>query len=284
MLGLSEIDRSLLQRLEEVGYSAPSLARGFGAGQQNCLSQLTLPPGSCQWIVARNLLEHAPDPKTFVEQLRNWLAPEGLLLLEVPQSDELLRLRDYSLLWEEHQTYFTRATMANTLQRWGLSLVDCWSYPQAHQDCLMSIWRQGQGELTKGDGELEVGYGEDFQRVKTATANHVRELKQSHPKIALLGSGHLACTYVHLMEIAPWLDFIVDDDPIRQGLKFPGTDLAIVGSQVLLEQEVTLCLLGVNPQNQPAVYARQRAYLDSGGRFLSIFPDRQAKGFLGSGT
>ena len=90
--------------------------------------------------------------------------------------------------------------------------------------------------------------------------------------IAIFGAGHLTIAFLSIMEITDFVKYVIDDNPNKKGMRMPVGDLPIVGSEVLYNNEIKFCLLGLNPQNQPKVIEKHRAYTDSGGIFGSIFP------------
>jgi hypothetical protein len=89
----------------------------------------------------------------------------------------------------------------------------------------------------------------------------------------MFGAGHLAVTFLTIMNAPGLIDFVVDDNPNKRGLFMPGSRLPIVGSDVLhASPDVTLCLLGLNPLSEQKVMDRQAAFTARGGVFKSVFP------------
>ena len=68
------------------------------------------------------------------------------------------------------------------------------------------------------------------------------------------------------------IEFIIDDNPHKRGLYMPGSHLPIVASSALLEHDITLCLLSLNPIGEENVIAKNAAFAEHGGTFASIFP------------
>jgi carbamoyl-phosphate synthase large subunit len=80
--------------------------------------------GPFELIVMYAFLEHVPDPVALLAQLRTHLAPGGRVALVVPDADLFLKEGDASILFHEHYSYFTAATLAATLRRADASSVD----------------------------------------------------------------------------------------------------------------------------------------------------------------
>ncbi len=52
----------------------------------------------------------------------------------------------------------------------------------------------------------------------------------------------------------------------------PGSRLPIFESRALVERHIRLCLLSVAPESEERVIERNTTFVQSGGRFASIFP------------
>jgi len=80
--------------------------------------------GPFELIVMYAFLEHVPDPLTLIAQVRGHLAPGGRVALVVPDAEPFLEEGDASILFHEHYSYFTAATLAATLHRAGARSVN----------------------------------------------------------------------------------------------------------------------------------------------------------------
>ena len=73
-----------------------------------------------------DVLEHVRSPAETLELVRKWLAPGGLLFLNVPSSDSLtarLMGRHWVLLLREHLWYFSRTSIHRLLGQAGFELI-----------------------------------------------------------------------------------------------------------------------------------------------------------------
>ena len=74
------------------------------------------------------------------------------------------------------------------------------------------------------------------------------------------------------MGVADLIDFVIDDNPNKRGMSMPIGNLRILGSESLYSHDVRVCLLSLNPSNQPKVIEKHIQFVSQGGRFASIFP------------
>jgi hypothetical protein len=291
--GVSFKDDSTLARLERLGFrSSWRLEQGAdlgitapGAGVetvQRCLVPETAQraasaKGRADLLVVRHILEHAHDLNAFMSSLKELAAPEGYIVIEVPDCARAFANHDITTLWEEHPIYFTPNSLRRVIEGCGFKVVEFLSYPYAFENSLVAVVRgdgllQAPPRATAGQ-EIMQAYGAAFPRVRRGMVDFLEDFNRRQGPVALFGAGHLACTYVNLLGIGSQLRCIVDDNPHKQGLALPGSRLPIAGSRALMEQGIRLCLLSLSPEIEDKVIEKNRAFLESGGIFASIFPE-----------
>lgn len=92
------------------------------------LADLDLSP-ACQVVSMLDVLEHVPYPKPFLQKAVSLLAPGGVCLLSMPNSDQILwdflSLNNTNPYWGEIEHYhnFSRARLYDLLQEVGLTPV-----------------------------------------------------------------------------------------------------------------------------------------------------------------
>jgi len=293
--GVSSKDETLLERLSRLGFRDTyrlDLARDLdvhtpSAGVETVQDRLTPERAVAlraarprpQVIVARHILEHAYDLRGFLDALVVLLATEGYLVLEVPDCRAGFALCDYTTVWEEHVAYFTPATFPKVFEHVAHAMVRFQSFPDRLENVLVGIGRAassspaGQTCPDPGDDRAAI---QAFSEGLAAQRRHVDALladrRRPTEAVAILGAGHRACAFVNFLGLRDRISFVADDDPHKQGLFMPGSRLTVRGPQALLEENVGLCLLSVNPEVEAKVIERNRMLLERGGRFLSIFP------------
>jgi hypothetical protein len=76
---------------------------------------------------------------------------------------------------------------------------------------------------------------------------------------------------VNLYGLSDLIDWVIDDNPQKQGTYLPGSCLPVVSSSILQDRRIDFCLLALNPDHEAAVIASQPHFASRGGHFLSIF-------------
>jgi hypothetical protein len=293
--GVSFKDDSLLRRLRERGLPQtwrldPQRDLGIaeqGVGVETIQDQLTVEAatkiarshGKADVVIARHIWEHASDPFEFVSALKAMMSPGGYLVLEIPDCERALTTCDYSTVWEEHSLYFTPATFRSAILLSGLAIERFECFPYTLENSLVAIAKLDQSNVRTFPSEEIVREEKRRAQVFASGLATQREKIGSYfaryrndGGIAILGAGHLACTFINLLDLKEHIDFLVDDNPHKRGLFMPGSRLPIHDPQALLERNIKLCLLSVAAEIEERVIGKNQAFVAAGGTFASIFP------------
>jgi hypothetical protein len=289
--GLTYKDESTLRRLRDLGPADTWLAdRRLDLGVEHPLGgiesiqhNLTGAAGERMLrrherpdvVILRHVLEHAHDIHALLDCLRRLVAPGGYLVFEVPDAVRALERCDYSTVWEEHVFYFTPATLRQCFTLAGFEVVDLTSHHYTLENSLVVIVRPCAG---RHEPLSAAEVGRETERMSRFVECYPREravraARLGQGRTALLGAGHHGAAFINLFGLERAIDFVVDDDPRKQGLYMPGSRLPIVASSELLERGVRLCLMTVRPEMESAVVRRNEAFTARGGCLASIFPD-----------
>lgn len=294
--GYSFKDSSLLQRLERLGYSKSWILDPADdlevvdtcASIETYQSKMSIKRsdliskrrGKADVFIARHVLEHAYNLDIFLEAVKKLVHEDGYLIFEVPDCRKPLELGDPTMAWEEHLYYFTSLTFRQLLMRNGLSFVSYKVINYPLEDCLLAIVKISNAQLTCLPDSLE--YEIELERFKRY-ANLIKDRKKSiqklmmliatkFGKVAIFGAGHASVAFLSYMGISHLVKYVVDDNPNKNALVMPIGGIQIVGSEILNNDTLRVCLLALNPQNQQKVIEKNSRFMERRGIFSSIFP------------
>lgn len=153
ILGLSDKDRTLLQRISELNnipfsdidmFSHPLLDAQVKPGVevvQAAMSTVSASEATSKTtydlVVARHILEHTSDTRAFLAKLKQLIGGEGAALIEVPDNEKAFKTGQHTVIWEEHSLYFTEFTLNALLEANGLKVLSFQRYPMALEDILI---------------------------------------------------------------------------------------------------------------------------------------------------
>jgi hypothetical protein len=247
--------------------------------------------GAADVFIVRHVVEHAYNLPEFIQAIRLLTKPEGYIVWELPDCERALSLGDCTTIWEEHIFYFTSFTFQQLLQATGFSMVHYESVPYALENSLIAIVQETPAGTVAETADknaiakevnLARNFAVNFQHRREKVQQKLAAIRQEEGAIALFGAGHLTVAFLSLIEVTDLIDWVIDDNPHKKGMRMPVGNLDIVGSEILYRENIRVCLLGLNPQNQPKVMAKHQQFIEEGGVFASIFPgsDRSLENLL----
>lgn len=108
--------------------SADLVARGKSRGlqiEQGTIENHTFQPGSFDMVCLWDVIEHLPDPKAALIEIRKLLKPDGILLINFPDigtTQAKLAGKRYWWILSVHLHHFTRDSIRNICDRTGFEV------------------------------------------------------------------------------------------------------------------------------------------------------------------
>ena len=292
-LGTGPFEEPLLARLSARGLSTAALELDIAPAQgrypyletwqaglnREQLAAEAVRLGTFDLVSCRYIVEHTPAPVQALEALKHLLSPDGLLLIEVPDSSKFLAARDYSFLWEEHSCYFVEDSLRRLAETAGFRVRKLLRYPGVLEDALVAALQVADTPPSETTGRIS-GSSILFDAYRDHFAPARKRLRQrltaaagsARDGVALFGIGHHAIMFANAFDVADMIALAVDDDPDKAGFFPPGFRVPVVGSQALFENaRITTCLFAVAPHIQAKVQARLAPLAARGVKFRSIY-------------
>lgn len=195
-------------------------------------------------INAQNVFAHTDYPLEFLEMCRDLMHDESILIVQTSQAD-MIKNNEFDTIYHEHLSFFCANSMNELAKRAGLYLFDIRKTP-IHGNSYMFVFskipRGSQILMKVLDEEREIGLQQAETYTAYAAKSHqvVEELKEAIRDyrgqgyvIAGYGAAAKGMTLLNFGEIQ--LDFVIDDNPLKQGLFTPGTHIPVVSSEILQE-------------------------------------------------
>jgi 2-polyprenyl-3-methyl-5-hydroxy-6-metoxy-1,4-benzoquinol methylase len=201
-------------------------------------------------ITAQNVCAHNPDPLGFLQSCRNLMREDTLLFVQTSQADMVLH-NEFDTIYHEHINFFNANSMFKLAQRAGLHLVDVVKTPIHGNSYIfvlsLSNSRQHhvQNIIAMEEPLLKTNtyqaWRDTVESNMAALKFHVDQYRKQGYRLVGYGAAAKGNTLLNYAELD--LDFIVDDNPLKQGLYTPGRAIPIVGIeqvQALTQQDRVL--------------------------------------------
>jgi len=183
-------------------------------------------------IVSREVMEHVPDPIDFLRNIRKFLKNEGVVLIEIPNGEKMLKESRYYDLFPDHLSYFTRETLTLAMLLSGFKDVEI--YYGMDDEFIYATAKNN----TPNTLDLNIAFksiSDDFN-ILTETYNHIVVWGAGGKGIATLGS----------LDDASKIKYVVDADLFKQGKYLPSSGLFVKPIEDLFKDEKVDALVITN--------------------------------------
>jgi len=225
----------------------PTVNGFFG---KDVVEEILAEDGQADLITATNVFAHVDDIEGLTENVKRLLNPGGVLVIEVPYLPVMLRSGTFDLVYHEHLSYFSVAPLVTFFESMGMEVFRVDDVQSHGGSIRVSVQRQNGGhavdqsvaahlndERDLGDAAVYSDFGARVSQVVGEFAAELKDLKSQGFRLAGYAAPAKASTLLGFAEIGgDVLDYIVDDNPLKQGRYVPGTGIPIVSSSILREQ------------------------------------------------
>ena len=207
-------------------------------------------------------LMHAADQSGALGERVARVATGGVLLLQYHSLNTIVRCGQWNVLRHGHYAYYSTSALAEMLAAKGFSPRMAWHFELYGGTVLLAATPR-PGTYLGQDGSVEEILAEEdqvgardpsvvggLQRYSEARANALHDwlVAQRASGRTVLGYGAASRAVALLLRAGTdraLLPAVVDASPAKQGLRMPGTDIPVVGPDVLRAQRPDAVLLFV---------------------------------------
>jgi hypothetical protein len=251
---------------------------------QNLLSSY----GPAKYITSHNACAHIDNLFDIVKGVELWLADDGVFVLEVGYLVDIYSNTWFDTIYHEHLDFHTVAPFQKLFERVGMEVIGVERISMQGGSIRLMAQKKG-GKFKKETSvdtliKLEHKIGLDrveslfnfevkINLVRERLLKLVRSIKADGKTIAGFGAPTKATTLMaHFKLDESILDFIVDDNPLKQGLYTPITHIPVLSSNALYERKPDYVLILAWNFAEPIMKIHKR-YSDEIGRFILPMPN-----------
>ena len=216
--------------------------------------------GAADIVTGSNAFPHNDNPGIILEASRELLKDKGHLCLEVMYAGALLEKLQWDSMYHEHLSYFCLSTIETLLNRYGFHAVHAEIVPM-HAGSLRVVAAVDPTEYPDGSViemlrmEHDNGYqnvdtwrkfSDDVRRQIFVVKNTLFCLTHGGygdcPTVAAYGAAGRATMWLNTCNM-DYLEYIVDESPLRAGKLMPGVHTPIVYPDEFRKRPPDYCLV-----------------------------------------
>jgi len=189
-------------------------------------------------IYAQNVFAHQDDPETFLKLCKQVMGTSSLLFIQNSQS-AMIANNEFDTIYHEHRNFFNVLSMRTLAQNVGLNLIDVFR-GTIHGGSDIFVFSNYRSSPARIQGLVDMERAAGLHDIKTYTdwATRARETteqlamvldgqrKYHNHLIVGYGAPAKGNTLLNYGKIS--LDFIIDDNPLKQGKFTPGQSIPVV--------------------------------------------------------
>jgi len=234
-------------------------------------------------VVAQNAFAHNPDPVTYLKLLQPLMKTNGLFFIQTSQSD-MIRNGEFDTIYHEHVNFYNVNSMNELCRRAGWYLIDVIKTPIHGTSYVFVLGlRNNRPEhiknLIAGESDLlskhtYVNWEKRVSYIAEEFNSRIKMFKEHGYHIVGYGAAAKGMTLLNFANIK--LDYIIDDNPNKQGTYSPGQNIPVVSIEHLEtyqnDQKILFVPLAWNffTEIKNKILGKRN---NSNDRFLRYFPE-----------
>jgi SAM-dependent methyltransferase len=243
--------------------------------------------GPAAVISATNTFNHIDDLHAFMEAVGILLSTNGAFVIEVPWAKQILEGDQFDNIYHEHMSELSLLSIVRLGEATGFDVVDVTKLP-VHGGSMRVFMRRTAlrrvpapivAEMLEEERGVGLTRRESFEafaaRVNSLgeeLTQFLSQLRDAGKSVAGYGAPAKGTTLTNYFRIGPELvEFLVDKNPLKQGLYSPGMHIPILPPGAIAERRPDyLLVLAWNFFDE--IREQMAEFEDAGGKFIVPLP------------
>ncbi len=215
-------------------------------------------------LLASNVFAHSDDLKSMAESMKKLIKPKGKIIIEVQYLLNTIKDLTFDNIYHEHTNYWSLSTLNIFFKNINLKLFKVEKinthggslrvYVSQEQDILIDIsvetLLKEEEDFGLRDISTYLDFGRKVKNLKNTVIENLKILKRKHPIIVGYGAPAKATTALNFFNITKEIDFIVEDNILKQGKFVPGVNIPIVSKSKIKDKKIPVLVLAWNFFNE----------------------------------
>ncbi len=188
-------------------------------------------------IIFQNSFAHNPDPYNLLINIKKIMHSRSTLIIQTSQADMCIN-NEFDTIYHEHINFFNVKSMSHLIARAGLKLHNVQKKPIHGTSYLFVIkFKSSSKEISKAikkESHLNHIFYKKWGQSCSLIVNKIkRKIKKIKKKNIIIGYGAAAKanTFLNFSKIK--LDYIIDDNQLKQNKYCPGSKIPIKSKNIL---------------------------------------------------
>ncbi len=245
--------------------------------------------GKAKVLIGNNVIAHIDDLDDLAVAVTNLLDDDGVFVFEVPHALTMQEKVEFDTIYHEHLSYFSLRAVTAWLRRHGLEVFDVKQVSVHGGSIRVHAARAGKQQRNASVDDVvaaETAAGLDsgsgwkqfaarVAAIRTGLPRLLDQLRADGARVAAYGAAAKGNTLLCTCGLdGRDLRYVVDKNPLKQGLLTPGSRLRVVSLEALQKEPVDV-LLVLAWNFLPEIQQQLARWRSGGGRFVVPLPQPQ---------
>ncbi len=242
--------------------------------------------GKFDFIFARNVIAHVPNPNTVFKGISENLNNNGIAILEFPHLQPIIKKKQYDNIFHEHRGYHSIKSILDLCKKNNLYLVEAEKIESQGGSLRCQISKNKNLKIGKSVNKIlnvEVknklfnkkklmSFEKEIKNHKNKLHSLLNSLKKKGKKISIYGASGKVQALMQFCEINNKLiDYVFDKSKLKINRYTPGTNIKILHPKFISKRKIDYILL-LTWNLKKEIIKQEKRFLKQGGKIILPFP------------
>ena len=250
-------------------------------------SQIRKEHGPAEIVTSNNLVADTDELTQFIEDIKLLMNGDTIFFFETFYFYLQIKNFVWDFTYHEHYSYFTVKPLIPYFKKLGLEIIDvepndtkggsmrcCLQLINGNHEVQPSVEKFVTLEEEMGfpNNEVFEDYSNKIEQSKITFINKINDLLKDNKKIVGYGASATSTTLIYHYEMGNYIEYLVDDFEVKQGLYSPGYHIPCYDPNKIYE-EMPDYVIVLAWRYHEKIISKHQEYLDRGGKFIIPLPE-----------
>jgi nucleoside-diphosphate-sugar epimerase/dTDP-4-dehydrorhamnose 3,5-epimerase-like enzyme len=211
-------------------------------------------------ILASNVFAHSDKLKEMAECMFKLLNKKGIIIIEVQYLLNTLKDLTFDNIYHEHYNYWSLTSLINFFNQFNAKIFNAEKIDTHGGSLRIYIKKNNKvkiensvRKLLKEEKEFGIEnfktyqtFGEKIYKIRDNVIKNIEKLRKKNKNIIGYGSPAKATTALNFFNITDSINFVVEDNKLKQGKFIPGVKIPIKNKKIIKDPNNTMLVLAWN--------------------------------------
>jgi len=211
-------------------------------------------------ILASNVFAHSDSLKEMAECMIELLSKNGTIIIEVQYLMNTLKDLTFDNIYHEHYNYWSLTSLTNFFKQFKVKIFKVEKI-NTHGGSIRVYLKKNEKikieksvkELIKEEEKFGIkkfktyqDFGKKVYKIRENVIKNIKEIKKNGVNIVGYGAPAKATTALNFFNISKEIDYIVEDNKLKQGKYVPGVNIKITSKKEIKNKHKAILVLAWN--------------------------------------